>query len=364
MRANRLHRAFHLSISLTLLFWSCDAPARFDIERAPAPLFRDPVYDGAADPSVIHDHQTDEWLIFYTQRRAALELKGTEYCYGTAIGIAASADNGKTWTYRGTAELPAPADGPSTFWAPQVFRNPDDGSWHMIVSYIKGVFDNWGGERKIFHYISPDLSRWEQVPSDGIDGCIDASVAKLPDGTWKMWFKDESHGSFTYTASSPDLIHWTRHTAGKDSLGNILFRPEISNRRHEAPIVFRWKDQWWMITDPTYEEYTGLDVFSSSDASRWIHRGTILDRPGRRPDDNDQGRHADIQVIDDRAFIFYFTHPGRIYDRPGASIPGLPSEDPDENRLRYRRSSLQVAELELIDGKVVCNRDKFAKVPD
>jgi len=334
---------------------SCSRSPKFDISQAPAPLFRDPVFDGAADPTVIYNGEADEWLVFYTQRRAALELKGTEYCYGTAIGIAGSADNGKSWTYRGTAHLPQPDSGLNSFWAPQVFRNPEDHSWHMIVSYIRGVYDNWGGERQIFHYSTTDLKKWTRVASTGIDGCIDASVTQLDDGTWKMWFKDEQHGSFTYSATSKNLVEWQRSTGKGDTL-----IPEISNRRHEAPIVFRWKESWWMITDPTYEEYTGLDVFRSEDATHWTFNNTILNTPGRRPDDNDQGRHPDVQVIGDRVFIFYFTHPGRIYDRPGVSFPELMTEDPDENRLRYRRSSLQVAELEWKNGKVDCDRNKYA----
>ena len=72
-----------------------DNGARFDIEQAPAPLFRDPVFDGAADPTVIWNKQTKEWLVYYTARRASLELKNVAYCYGTAISVAASKDYGK-----------------------------------------------------------------------------------------------------------------------------------------------------------------------------------------------------------------------------------------------------------------------------
>ena len=328
-------------------------------EKAPAPLFRDPVFDGAADPSAIYNRNTGEWLIFYTQRRARLELRGTEYCYGTAVGIASSTDGGASWQYKGTAKLPQPDSGLNSFWAPQVFQNPADDSYHIIVSYIRGVYDNWGGERQIFHYRSGDLEQWERIASAGTDGCIDASVAQLPDGNWKMWFKDEQRGSFTYSAISTDLITWTRNSF-EDSTGKQAFWPEVFNRHHEAPVVFRWKNSWWMITDPTYEEYTGLDVFRSDDATHWIYNNTILNTPGMRPDDNDQGRHADVQVVNDRAIIIYFTHPGRIYDQPGINLPDLPRENPDGNNLRYRRSGLQMAELELQGDTIICNRDKFA----
>ena len=97
-----------------------------------------------------------------------------------------------------------------------------------------------------------------------------------------------------------------------------------------------------MITDPTYESYTGLDVFESTDAIHWSFNNTILNTPGSRPDDNDQGRHADVQVINNRVYIFYFTHPGRIYLSNG-------NEDPDELLAEYQR---QLAELQQVRDKL------------
>jgi beta-xylosidase len=333
---------------LFILLLACGAPENkntFKVEQASAPLFRDPLFDGAADPTIVFNDKKKEWVIYYTQRRATLNLTGTEYCYGTAIGIATSTDQGVTWNYSGTLKLPTPFKSENTFWAPQVFKDPKGQTYHLLVSYIHGIYSNWGGTRLIFHYQSSDLENWTQLNSTGLEGCIDASVFQLPDQRWKMWFKDENNGSFTYAALSQDLIHWRRTN-----------RPEVNNRRHEAPVVFRFQNKYWMITDPTYESYTGLDVFESTDAEHWTLNNTILNTPGKRPDDNDQGRHADVQVINGRAYIFYFTHPGRIYLPDG-------NEDPDNNRYRYRRSSLQVAELEIIDGKIFCNRDKFSLKP-
>ena len=39
-------------------------------KAAPKPLYRDPVYDGAADPTVMWNPQTSSWFMFYTNRRA------------------------------------------------------------------------------------------------------------------------------------------------------------------------------------------------------------------------------------------------------------------------------------------------------
>lgn len=313
--------------------------ARFDIAQAPAPLFRDPVFDGAADPTVIWNESTKEWLIFYTSRRAILELKNVAYCYGTAIGMAASKDYGKTWQYKGTARLPQPDTGLNSFWAPQVFQNPDDYSYHMLVTYIKGVYEDWGGEAKVFHYTSKDLKNWKWLNPTGLSGYIDASVFRMPDHTWKLWYSKQG---VTYSANSKDLLHW----AARDT-------PVVQSRRHEAPIVFYFDNAYWLVTDPNSDGYVGLDVFRSVDATHWEFNNTILNTPGVRPDDIDQGRHADIKVVNGKMYIFYFTHPGRVFINEK-------EEDPDKNRWRYRRSSLQVAELELKNGKMTCNRNKYA----
>ena len=38
-----------------------------------APLFRDPIYDGAADPVLIWNREAKEWWMIYTNRRATQE---------------------------------------------------------------------------------------------------------------------------------------------------------------------------------------------------------------------------------------------------------------------------------------------------
>ncbi len=43
-------------------------------ESTPAPLFRDPVYDGAADPVLVWNPDRCVWWMFYTQRRAKIDV--------------------------------------------------------------------------------------------------------------------------------------------------------------------------------------------------------------------------------------------------------------------------------------------------
>lgn len=312
-------------------------PVPFDLESAPAPLFRDPVYDGAADPSVIWNDRTGEWWIFYTQRRATLDGEDVEFCFGTDIGIATSADAGRSWRYVGTADIPSPKPGAHTYWAPDVRKFGD--CYYMGVSYMQGVSTHWGLESEIVWYRSDDLIDWTLVEEvAGTSLCIDPSVVQLPDGSYKMWYK--TWEGRTKTALSTDLDHW-------EVTGNV----EVERNCHEAPLVFRWQDRWWMITDPCTVTLHGLDCYESTDASNWTFNNTILSVPGKRPDDNDQGRHCDVTVVDGRAFIVYFTHPGIIIGEGGAVLPIETFEG--------RRSSLQIAELEYVDGKLVCNRDRY-----
>jgi hypothetical protein len=54
-------------------------PATLDIASASAPLFRDPIFDGSADPSIIWNPSEKEWWIFFTQRRATARAPGVAW---------------------------------------------------------------------------------------------------------------------------------------------------------------------------------------------------------------------------------------------------------------------------------------------
>jgi hypothetical protein len=75
--------------------------------------YRDPVYDGATDPVVVRCRESGEWWMFYTQRRASAPGPGVAWVHGTDIGVAVSADNGGSWTYRlGPGDLLGPGPVP------------------------------------------------------------------------------------------------------------------------------------------------------------------------------------------------------------------------------------------------------------
>lgn len=301
---------------------------------ASAPLFRDPVCDGAADPVVVWNASERAWWMLYTGRRAHAEGEGYAWVHGTDIGIASSADGGSTWLYRGIIKGLEFEQGRNTFWAPEVLRH--NGLYHMYVSYVRGVPATWEHPRSILHYTSANLWTWEWQGSIALSSSrvIDACVHPLPDGRWRMWYKDESAGGHTFAADSGDLFHWT------------VRGPVITDCPHEGPNVFLWKGQYWMVTDP----WQGLGVYRSDDAETWTRQANILDQPGRRPDDGNIANHADVLVQAGRAYIFYFVHPGM---KRTESL-GMPRAMP----YAARRSSIQVAELELLDELLCCDRDK------
>ncbi len=317
-------------VSLLIVLFSFDAFC-----QTPAPLYRDPITDGVADPCVVYNPFEKAWWILYTQRRANVETADVAFCYGNKIGIAYSEDNGKTWRYRGTLGLEFER-GKNTFWAPDVvFHN---GVYHMFVSYTKGVGNHWGGTATMMHYTSKNLWDWEhqgpvKLPKKDV---IDATLIQLPNGNWRMWYKWNNQSLF---ADSKDLFEWKG-----DSV------PAVSDEPHEGAKAFHFKGSYWFITD----EWKGMAVYRSDDLLKWRKQNDrILDTPSRRKDDYPSGAHGDVLVLEDKAYIFYFTHPGRRFhiEDYHNEIGNIPYE--------MRRSSLQVAELDIVDGQlIVKDRDK------
>jgi hypothetical protein len=133
-----------------------------------------------------------------------------------------------------------------------------------------------------------------------------------------------------YYADSHDLVTWENHGKAVPDRG-------------EGPKVFRWHETWWMVIDT----WRGLGVLRSEDALHWTRqKDNLVEQPGHGPDDEVKGGHPDVVVSGDRAFLFYFTHPGRR----GA--------DEKKDSFEQRRSSIQVVELQFKDGWLTCDRDQ------
>ena len=307
---------------------------------AAKPLFRDPVQDGAADPVVIRNPKTGSWWMFYTNRRAKVTGEpGVSWVHGTRIGIAESKDEGANWHYVGTAdiELPAAMGGANaTHWAPDIVR-ADDGVFHMFLTVVPGVFADWKHPRHLVHLTSNDLRTWRDARMLKLasDNVIDAAVARLPGGGWRLWYNNEADKKSIYYADSPDLETWTDRGRA------------VSDQGGEGPKAFQWKGAWWMITDV----WKGLAVYRSNDAVSWTRQaGNLLEQPGKGEDDQVIGGHCDVVVSGGRAWVFYFTHPGRR----GA--------DAGKDGFEQRRSSLQVVELKLDGDRLQADRDTPTRV--
>lgn len=93
--------------------------------------------------------------------------------------------------------------------------------------------------------------------------------------------------------------------------------------------------------------WKGLGIYKSQDCLKWTRQANnLLQEPGQGPDDQVKGGHPDVVVSGGRAYLFYFTHPGR--------------QKPNEKEDAYeqRRSSIQVVKLEYKDGWLSCQRDE------
>jgi hypothetical protein len=306
-----------------------------DIANAPAPLFRDPEFNGAADPSVVWHAGEKAWYVFYTQRRAKFEEKvAGSWFMGTQIGITKSTDHGRTWSYVGTAQGISRGLKEETFWAPHVFE--EKGTYHLFVTYIPKAVKSAKGQPVICHYTSRDLLTWEYSDTADVksDDIIDPAVVKLRDGRWLMVFRDCRRQNRTAKVVSSDMKNWER------------LEELTGDGHHEAPVVLFWKDRFWLFID----EWKGIGVYESQDGIQYTRNSLILDKAGKRPDDGYWGSHPGVALAGDRAFVFYHVHAGR---KIGVDTAAL-----DQKGIEFKRTSLQVAELELKDGKITCDRDK------
>jgi len=300
----------------------------------PAPLFRDPIYDGPTDPAVIWNREEKCWWMLYTQRRSNGVNFGVSSIHGTAIGVASSVD-GARWLYRGTLPNLDFEPGHNTFWAPEVIYA--NGKYHMYVSYITGIPQDWNWPRHILHYTADNLWHWhfESVLPLSSGRVIDACVYQVAPDRWKLWYKDEDDHCYTYAAESRDLYRWS------------VIGPEIMDCAHEGPNVFALGGKRWMITDC----WDGLGVYTTEDFARWTRQqGNLLKEPGSRTDDAVIANHADVLVTGERAYIYYFTHPAFTVEHRRQSDYIMTSED--------ARTVVQAAELYVKDGKLCCDRNK------
>ncbi len=321
----------HISIVAMVLYSTACSSITKGVQ-APKPLYRDAIYDGAADPVIVWNKTENKWFMFYTNRRAnAAGLDGVTWVHGTRIGIAESND-GAHWKYKDTADIQFRPVQDYTHWAPEVKEH--NGVYHMYLTYVPGVFSDWRHPRDIIHLISNDLLHWtfQSKILLASERVIDACVAALPGGGWRMWYNNELDKKSIYYADSDDLFSWT--DKGK----------AIGDRGGEGPKVFTWKGFYWMIVD----NWAGLGVYRSKDLLHWEKQSTrLLEEPGTGAEDGSIGGHPDVVVAGGRAYVYYFIHPNR-----NAAMDGY----------EKRRSLIQVAELKYRKGWITCDRNAITNI--
>lgn len=317
----------YIILSIVLLNF-LQGPAQKNI--APKPLYDDPVYHGAADPVIIYNNQKGKWWMLYTNRRASINDSTVKWVHGTRIGIAESTD-GSNWEYVDTCNINYRPDAGYTHWAPDVID--EKGVFHMYLTYVPGIFTDWNHPRVIIHLTSNDLKNWNYESTLKLvnEKVIDASVFKINDTLFRMWYNNERDGKSIYYADSRDLYQW-------EDKGKAIAT------RGEGPGVFYWQQQYFMIVDA----WKGMEIFSSIDLLNWRKQSArILEDPGKGKDDQAIGGHCDVVVNDGKAYVFYFTHPGRRKDIPAA-----------KGSFDDKRSVIQVAELKHENGEIRCDRDE------
>ena len=322
-------------------------------DTVPSPLFTDPNYHGSCDPEVVWNAADDHWYIYYTARRPALQNTWLR----TPLGVIRSKDL-LQWQFLGYCYFDAKGgqrDADATFWAPAITTHND--SLHMFVTYKPDTVPTqgaWGGPGQIVHYktaLTDPVKGWRRVGviHDQELSTIDATVFKIGE-KYKVWFKGKKKGARKnelYQLETADFQRWEAKGFTKSDVFN---KSATGSGFEEAPYVFEWKGRYWLITDP----HEGLFVYSSTDGDYWDFQGTILKENGSRPQDGSRARHCSVSIKDDRAFIFYHVEPWRRYELEKAGEGRVPIfKQPLENR----RSVLQMAELKMEAGKIICDRD-------
>lgn len=317
-----------LTASAMMLLSCGPKPVAVEYKTADNPLFVDPVYNGSTDPMVCYNPVTGTYYMYYTSRRSNVQgLGGIESIHGCPIGMAESRDGGATWEYIGDAVIDYAPDENPTYWAPEVIYA--NGKFHMYLTYVPGIFDNWDHPRDIVHLTSDNGREWhtESVLDLAVRKVIDACVAQLPDGTWRLWYNNEPDGKTIFYADSEDLYNWT----DKGKVTSIV-------TAGEGPNVFNFKGKTYMIVD----EWKGLSVFTTDDYDNWTKQDGAYLINGENG--QDRGNHADVEVVDGHAYMFYFTNMKPVVD----TLSG--------KRIFRRGHEVHVTELFLDEqGRITCD---------
>lgn len=319
-----------------------------ELRIAPAPLFKCPIGDSPAHPRLIWNRQEKAWYLFYQQRMKNSLLDGKKdalsFIFGTDIGIASSSDNGQTWLYRGVPEGLNFEPGRNTFSFPEVLYH--DGIYHLYCTYHTGFPTDIIGPSQIVHYTSKDLWHWKFDDYIKYDDHRKNSmfIYRVPSGKWRMYYNDNPEylfksNKFNSIMESDDLYHWTYVGRGVDV-------------EHNSVNVFKLGGKYWQ----TLDTYTGFAVLKSDDCDNWEEQDyKLFGEVGTRPDDGADPHHSGVVVLQDKVYLFYYTHCERINVQP---IGDHSAEHRCHAEVNLRRAVIQVAEITERDGRLIGKRNE------
>ena len=77
------------------------------------------------------------------------------------------------------------------YWAPEVIEH--EGTYHMYLTFVPGIFTNWDAPRDIIHLTSSNLLNWKYRSTLKLSSnkVIDACVMRLSGGMWRLWYNNE-----------------------------------------------------------------------------------------------------------------------------------------------------------------------------
>jgi len=168
---------------------------------------------------------------------------------------------------------------------------------------------------------------------------LDASVLRLPDGTWRMWYNDENAGKTIFVADSADLKTWTDR--GK-AIGDRGEGPKVFRRSgYYRPIVDQWEKRPGRISlhrrDPVDEAAGQPPCRSRYRRGRqgpWRPRRCrglresclpLLLHPSRPPARCPQDRHRAVPKLDSGRRVEMQGRPSALQPRPTHPYPLVPA---------------------------------------
>ena len=171
-----------------------------------------------------------------------------------------------------------------TYWAPEVIWF--DGTYHMYLSYVPGIFTDWNHPREIVHLTSKDGVKWATVAK--LDLQVRTSHRRLRDPA------PERHMAHVVQGRNISPAACLTPTVRTCTTGNPR-APRLRTLAAKGPKVIHWKGNYWLIADCWQN---GMRVWSSDDCLNWKPQEEAL-----------FGSHGDVVVSGGRAWWFYFGGP-------------------------------------------------------